>query len=369
MASKFLTALTLCSLIIVNLSCTRRHSEWQGTIEKENGVIIVRNPKEPLYGPEVFDLELELTIGEAEGPKEYMFTDIRYVAVDDDENIYVADVREAHIKIFDKNGDYISTVGRKGQGPGDIQFPRNVCITNQKQIMVPDSGNLWISFFSKEGKYIRNIRTTPRRLLEAKVDTEGNIIGLEVIQEEENQRHELNKFDSDLNFLFSIDFSPIQDINNVNPFIPPLSWDIDENDRIICGWGKTYEIKIFDVAGDLTHKIVKDYDPIEIAETELERLKDIPPGIVLSVPKYHAAFWRLFADDEGRIYVMTWERQVEAGYVVYHDVFSPDGKYLAKIPLQLRTLAIKNSRVYTVETDEYGFYVVRRYKATWRIEE
>lgn len=369
MNSKYISALLLFSLIIAVLSCTRQKSEWLGMIEENDGVIIVRNPKEPLYSPEVFNLELELTIGEAEGPEEYMFTEIRHVTVDEDERIYVADTREAHIKIFDKTGEYIRTVGQKGQGPGDIQFPRNVCITNQRQIMVPDSGNLWISFFSMEGEYIGNIPTTPRRLLEAKADSEGNIIGIEIIQDEENQGHEVNKFDSSLNYLFSIDFAPSQDRNNFNPFIPPLSWDIDKNDRIICGWGKTYEIKIFDPAGNLTHKIEKDYNPVEIAQTELEKLEDFPPGFILSVPKYHSAFWQLLVDDEGRIYAMTWERQVEEEYVVYYDVFTSEGKYLAKIPLQLRTQAIKNNKLYTIEVDESGFYVVRRYKAIWRIEE
>ena len=34
---------------------------WKGTIEEIDGVTVVRNPKEPMYGSEVFHLEEELS--------------------------------------------------------------------------------------------------------------------------------------------------------------------------------------------------------------------------------------------------------------------------------------------------------------------
>ena len=82
--------------------CSPQKAEWQGTIEKADGVTIVKNPKEPMRGPEVFSLEEELSIGEVEGREEYMFSYPTSIAVDDEENIYVLDTKESHIKIFDK---------------------------------------------------------------------------------------------------------------------------------------------------------------------------------------------------------------------------------------------------------------------------
>jgi len=52
-------------------------------------------------------------------------------------------------------------------------------------------------------------------------------------------------------------------------------------------------------------------------------------------------------DDEGRIYVMTYER-VEGTEELYYDVFDLDGKYIAKIPLKSRPRVVKKNKLYTV---------------------
>ncbi len=59
------------SLIIIILVCiflsaaySQQKAEWKGTIEKENGVEIIKNPSEPLYGEITLNLEEDLSIGE-----------------------------------------------------------------------------------------------------------------------------------------------------------------------------------------------------------------------------------------------------------------------------------------------------------------
>ena len=351
--------------ICLAFSCKQQSTEWKGTIEEDNGVAIVMNPKEPIYSEEVFSIEEELSIGVAEGPEEYMFSQIRSVVVDEQERIYVLDSKEKHIKVFDSDGVYVTTVGRKGQGPGELAGPRNLCITNQNQIMVPDVTNLRITFFSLEGEYSNNIGTPPRRLLEAKVDSIGNIIGVEIVMDEENPRHELRMFDSDLNVLHSFCSSPFPDMNNTNPFMPMLTWDIYNYDRIICGWPDSYDIEIYDTAGNLIRRIKREYDPLEITEADKEKFKDLPPELKVSFPKYHAPYWKLTVDDKGRIYAMTWERAGKDEYWLYYDVFDVEGKYIAKIPLFMSIQVFKKNRLYTIESDDDGYYVVKRYKVIW----
>ena len=158
-------ALLGISFVFLTSSCKQQKNEWKGIIEEERGVIIVKNPKKPIYSEEVFSIEEDLSIGVAEGPEEYMFSKIENIAVDEQERIYVLDSREKHIRVFDSDGVYVTTVGRKGQGPGELAGPRNLCITNQNQIMVPDATNLRITFFSLEGEFSSDIGTPPRRLL------------------------------------------------------------------------------------------------------------------------------------------------------------------------------------------------------------
>ena len=354
------------SLFILISACDEQQAKWKGTIEEVDGVMVVKNPKEPMYGEDVFVLEEELTIGETNRPKEYMFSSLSNITVDDKGFIYALDVKEKHVKVYDINGKYLATMGKAGQGPGDINGPRNICITPQNEVMVPDAWNNRLTFFTQEGKYIRSITTTPFELLETKTDSKGNFIGIDIVRDEENSRWELKKFDSKLNYLFSLDSSPIPDLNKLNPFLPSLSWGIDKNDRIISGYPEKYEIKIFNPEGTLIKKIQKDYEPLEIAEEQMERLKDFPPGLKLEVSQHHAAFWSFFVDDECRIFVFTWEK-VPGEDKRYFDVFDSEGKYIAKIPLMQGTQVIKKNKLYAIEEDEIGYHVIKRYRVTWKI--
>ena len=143
------------SFFIVFVSCGKQETEWKGTIEVVDGVMVVKNPKEPMYGEGVFSLEEEISIGEAEGREEYMFSQIRNLAVDDEGNIYVLDRKECQIKIFDKHGKFLQIFGKKGQGPGELNRPSGILVTRHNEIMIEDSRVL--HYFTFQGGFIKSL--------------------------------------------------------------------------------------------------------------------------------------------------------------------------------------------------------------------
>jgi hypothetical protein len=56
----------------------------------------------------------------------------------------------------------------------------------------------------------------------------------------------------------------------------------------------------------------------------------------------------------------------EAGYMF--EVFDTEGVYIAEIHLKSRPRLFKNDRMYTVEEDEDGFHVVKRYRIGWNLQ-
>jgi len=50
---------------------------WKSTIEEENGVKVIKNPKEPLYQKNILTFEEELALGGSEAKEEYAFSLIR----------------------------------------------------------------------------------------------------------------------------------------------------------------------------------------------------------------------------------------------------------------------------------------------------
>jgi hypothetical protein len=48
-------------------------------------------------------------------------------------------------------------------------------------------------------------------------------------------------------------------------------------------------------------------------------------------------------------------------------VIEPEGQYRARLALKFRPQVWQNGRIYTMEEDEEGFQIVKRYKVTWKI--
>jgi hypothetical protein len=147
-----------------------------------------------------------------------------------------------------------------------------------------------------------------------------------------------------------------------------MSWAIDSNDNIICGYPKRYELVIYNPEGKIIKKITKKYDPVKITEEEIEEArKRTPAGRILETQKYHYGFNCFTVSDEGRIFIETMEKDKEDGGYFY-DVFDPEGKYIAKISLKVRPKIWEKDKLYTIEEDEDGYQMIKRYKVNWNFD-
>jgi len=324
-----------------------------------------------MYGEDVFMMEEELSIGESVGREEYMFSQVIDMGVDNEENMYILDFLEAHIKVFKKSGEYLKTIGRKGQGPGEIQRAINIYITPGNEILINDRGARYFHFLTLGGEYIRSIYQG--RLSRPLVDTQNNIVARQTIMDTAEVRFVLKKFDSELNDLFEI-FSYEYKVNpNVYDVYPPQCyWGVRSDDSIVWGFGDKYEFQILDRNGQVIQKIIKDPNPVEITEEDKQEWvrsvfgeSGVPSGVKVNWKKYHNAFQFLNTDDEGRIFVQTYEK-IADGIGYYYDVFDSEGKYIAKIPIKIRPQVFKKNKLYTIEEDEEGYQVIKRYKVTWK---
>jgi len=74
-------------------------------------------------------------------------------------------------------------------------------------------------------------------------------------------------------------------------------------------------------------------------------------------------------DEEGRIFLETYERVIDKENFYYFDVFDSEGKYIAKVPILVRLNSAsvwKKNKLYTIEEDEEGFQVIKRYLVVWK---
>jgi hypothetical protein len=141
-------AVTICSRL--------DQAKWRGTIEEVAGVTVIKNPKEPIFNENIFELKEELFIqGENSESEEEMFQDIVSLAVDEEQNIYALDGKAANVKVFDKTGSFLKSIGRRGEGPGEFGRPQNILISPRQEIVIEDAGRRLIHFLDLGGKYLR----------------------------------------------------------------------------------------------------------------------------------------------------------------------------------------------------------------------
>jgi hypothetical protein len=161
---KFLSLISILSLIIILSFCVQSKNDWKGTIENINGVTFVRNPKQGLWdakGKIPIRLVQERQVGKSDAQEEYLFVYISDVAVNSKGDLYIADRQLNEVRKFDKEGQYLLTIGRKGQGPGEFQSISTISINKHDDLIVFDNRIGRISIFSDRGEH----KETSKKLL------------------------------------------------------------------------------------------------------------------------------------------------------------------------------------------------------------
>jgi DNA-binding beta-propeller fold protein YncE len=76
------------------------------------------------------------------------------LAVDKDGNVYVTDTFNNRIEIFDADGRFISTFGKNGDGPANLERPKGIAIDCDGHIWVVDAAQNRVKVFNQQGRLL-----------------------------------------------------------------------------------------------------------------------------------------------------------------------------------------------------------------------
>ena len=194
-------------MLLLFVSCSKEKTGWQGSIEVVDGVTVVNNPVHGLWD---LDNEPKISIVQEkqigmldEGPDEFLFVYISDVAANSKGDIYVADSRLNEIRKFDKNGKYIMTLGRHGEGPGEFKAVTTLSINSRNELIAFDNMMGRVSVFSDSGDLVE---TTKKLMADSWIEPrqfyffENLII---IFGKLNNSLKRLHAFDMDWNYLES----------------------------------------------------------------------------------------------------------------------------------------------------------------------
>lgn len=377
--------LLLLFTFITFVSCEKRNTKWKGTIEEENGVGVVKNPREAVYGEIKFDLEEDLSIGNQED-ENYTFYRAVFIEVDKDGNIFVLDGGNCRIQKFDKNGKHIQTIGKRGQGPGEFEHPNHINLDSKGNIYVRDMNR--VHKFNKNGEFVRCLPLSEYKRPWYGVTKEGNFLGIVLTKTSEEMTEDIVLESSEEGRLKTIKSYPVGRFHEIyegismgnpysgRPFFCPLNEEL-----AAYGHSSEYKLFIINSLGEIVLIIEKDEPPKTITKEEKDRFADnfiklhkrSDPRLKLKKSDIKKRFeflknkpffsWML-KDDIGRIYISEYRKQPFTGKSLFYDLFNNEGYYLYRVKMPSHIdMIIKNGNIYRVTHDpDTGYYKVKRYK-------
>lgn len=131
-------------------------------------------------------LKEKMTIGKDETDSNQIFYYLVGSFVDSKNNYYLLDKGNFRIQVFDKEGKFIRTIGKKGRGPGEFASIMAGAVYDKKYVLAADDSIQRINVYDLEGNFVSSFKIKGKvsdlicshdnKIFIAYPDTEGRLI-------------------------------------------------------------------------------------------------------------------------------------------------------------------------------------------------
>ncbi len=357
-AKQEIASLTLLATVSLALVAPASAADWKGTEATVDGVVHMKNPAEPMIGKVTMELEELWRIGGDTDDEDEFFGVITQVTNDDDGNVYLLDSQLNEVKIFDKDGAFVRTIGREGEGPGEFRFPSSVFFVPTGEVGVLQTAPAKIVLLTKDGEPAGEM-PTPKIEGEGFVSMSGARLAgdqLVCMAQANNFNQEAGTFTQTVMLrgantkgdIVATYYSEPRLWEFANPVIDEMKWDTIQNRWAVSPDGKVwgcpkhseYEIHLWNPDGSLAKVITTEHSPHKRTEDEMNRVKSVwevftrqAPNSTLKMQDYDKSIASIFTRDDGSLWVMNSKgaRPTEAGVMGTFDVYDPQGRFVKQV--------------------------------------
>lgn len=347
-----LPAITLILLLTFALPCLA---------QTPAGVPHVRNGAQPAGGVEDLHLEEMWRVG-GDDDEDVLLGIVTRVLLDAKGNLYLLDQQMSEVKVFSPAGELVNTLGRQGDGPGEVSNPGDF-------VLMPDGTLGLVQIFP--GKIVKlNLDGTPAgdfnpdtgaataggflALVNCR-SAGGNLVlsGIRISMDQATAKQTRTYFvrrygmdgkqvaqyiGKDVVWDFSSGFK-FREIDN--DFI---WWRMDvapDGRLVVCEPRYDYALSVYSPEGKLEKVIDREYESWTRNATVKKRyeaimdaqVRQFPPGTEMEVEAREQDVADLRVAKDGTIWVLP-SRQMyepEAGSFATYDVFAPDGRFTKQV--------------------------------------
>ncbi len=277
MKNFFTVILLLCSLFFFNCSNKSERKVYQD--QDEN----ILNTVAKLKG--------KISINGYEESRAYEgnFSYAPSICLDSDNFIYILDHSTSAIKKFNKNGKFIKSFCRNGQGPGEVSNSYNITSLGDT-IYIQDTEQSRMALFTKNGDFIKfKYLNGELPMFLRKVGVNKFLGYSQTWQDDENSTtFYLNLYDSNFKKIKSLFKKKVKNANRaINYFKRFPAFAISDSlIYLATNSSKLYEINVYNLNGEFKHKIRRTYRELLFNEEELtELIPDLKRITRASIPK------------------------------------------------------------------------------------
>lgn len=345
---------------------------------------LISNPEKPKNGVLTPKLTELWSAGDESDPAGITLNRPFQVRVDGSGKTYVLDWGDTCIRIFDEKGKFVRQVGRKGQGPGDMETPAWFDVDSAGNIFLTDARNMRVSLFDQKGDYISSFRLE-KFSSKIFIDTSGRLFLEETGRGDTELTSEFSKIQNTFTLVRSgkdgknpIRIGPFQAdvmlmrrtgdsmVSAGSPNSPTTGWGVAPDGRIWAGHNETYEIGVYDPDGNPLFRFGREFRPLkskafaalEIAGQKATTLSEDLPAFVQDFFFDDAGngWFRLFRNEPNK------KEEIAKKEPYLYDVFSPEGIYLKQVVLPFQLFQVRKDRMYAIVETEEGFRVLKCYR-------
>ncbi len=141
--------IAVSGLVLTLAAAASVQANWQGQEVDKDGVTHVMNPAIGMSEDRTLGQKLlwEVTADE----QEVLIGRVAEIVADDEGNSYVLDNQLSEVHVFSPEGEYIRSIGREGEGPGEFRMPMNMFLLKDGSVGVVQMSPGKLAMMDKEG--------------------------------------------------------------------------------------------------------------------------------------------------------------------------------------------------------------------------
>lgn len=347
--------------IPIMMACRGAPADKQGRFSVDtaaSGAVDVRNSGVPSWADErsSWTLKEDLRLGTAsqEGPE--LFGRIGAITSDSKGRIYVLDITSQDIRVFNPNGSWSHTIGRKGAGPGEFESATGLAIGRGDTVWVVDPATDRYSGFTPEGKFVRSHKRGLSGFLDSwngaflgdgrYVDIGlafpmefGGIAGSQIVLQPVVRSPAFDGADSLAPLSFELEMAEVEGKPRPMPFFNGgIVFDVDATGNVWFALTREYRVYRRSVAGDTGLSFSLSARAKRLTERDRDyvrgRMSARPAALrdyLKALPEHKPILQHILTNGDGLIFVFADVDTVEEGTTV--DLFKDNGEFVGRIPL------------------------------------